>query len=66
MVNCTGNLKHYTTASKRLRNTEMFRRIDNTPAVAIVGAHQGGKTTMANLVPINQNSIYLDLGFEEG
>jgi predicted AAA+ superfamily ATPase len=44
----------------------MARRLDSIPAVAIVGAHQVGKTMLSHFVPKNQNSIYLDLGFEEG
>ncbi len=39
----------------------LLRSISQTPAVALLGARQVGKTTLAKTIARDQNSIYLDL-----
>ncbi len=46
---------------KRLIENKLSFNIDNAPAVALLGARQIGKTTLAKKIAKEQSSIYLDL-----
>ena len=46
---------------KRLIENKVVSNIDNAPAVALLGARQIGKTTLAKKIAKEQSSIYLDL-----
>ena len=46
---------------KRYIYNEIRDRLTQFPAVVLLGARQVGKTTLANQVSRDQNSIYLDL-----
>lgn len=45
----------------RLITERLLKRLEQAPAVALLGARQVGKTTLARAVARRQNSVYLDL-----
>ncbi|GBH32096.1 AAA family ATPase [Sphingobium xenophagum] len=45
---------------RRIRN-ELIARLDESPAVALLGPRQVGKTTLAQELADDRPSIYLDL-----
>jgi len=49
---------------EREKYQELVELVENFPAVAIIGPRQVGKTTLAQAISENYNSIYLDLESE--
>ncbi|MDF0545166.1 ATP-binding protein [Sphingobium sp. H39-3-25] len=49
---------------KRRIRTELAARLDETPAVALLGPRQVGKTTLAQEIAATRPSVYLDLESE--